>query len=81
MISSITAVFKNPIKLLPALILAGLWLIINILQGFGINILPVKALSFLTFAEAGMHGGIMGAIGGIIGKGMFVGARSETLVW
>ena len=74
LISSVTALFKNPIKLLPPLILAVLWLIINILQGCGINILPVKAFSFLTFAEAGMHGGIMGAIGGIIGKGMFAGA-------
>ena len=74
LISSATAIFKNPIKLLPALILAGLWLIINILQGLGINILPVNVLSFLTFAYAGMNGGIIGAIGGIIGKGMFAGA-------
>jgi predicted amidophosphoribosyltransferase len=74
LISSLTAFFKDPIKLIPLIILAVLWLTINILQACGVNFLPINVFSFLSFAEAGMHGGILGALGGIIGKGMFAGA-------
>ena len=74
LISSLTAFFKDPIKLIPLIILAVLWLTINILQACGVNFLPINVFSFLSFAEAGMHGGILGALGGIIGKGIFAGA-------
>ncbi len=74
LISSFTSFFKDPIKLIPLIILAVLWLIINILQACGVNFLPINVFSFLSFAEAGMHGGILGALGGIIGKGIFAGA-------
>ena len=74
LISSLTAFFKDPIKLIPLIILAVLWLTINILQACGVNFLPINVFSFLSFAEAGIHGGILGALGGIIGKGMFAGA-------
>ena len=69
--ATILSNFKNPIKLIPAIVLVVVWLTISILQASGINPLPVKILSFLTFAEAGLHGGFIGAIGGIIGKGLF----------
>lgn len=69
--ASIVDTCKKPVKLIPAIVLVVLWLTISILQASGINPLPVKILSFLTFAEAGLHGGIIGAVGGIIGKGLF----------
>ncbi len=72
--SSIAAAFKNPKHLIPAVIIAVIWLVLNILQSCGINPLPTQILSFLTFANGGMTGGVMGAIGGIIGKGLFAGA-------
>ncbi len=67
-------VIKNPIKLLPAIILVVIWLVINILQSAGVNNGAVKTISFLTFADAGTHGGFIGAVGGIMGKGLFAGA-------
>ena len=69
--TSIGAAFKNPKKLIPAFILAGVWLTLNILRAFGIEPLPLRMLSFLTFANAGTSGGIAGAVGGIVGKGVF----------
>ena len=72
--ASVKQVFKHPLRLLPAIILAVIWLVINILQACNVNSTPVRVISFLTFAEGGMHGGFIGAVGGIIGKGMFVGA-------
>ena len=69
--TSIGAAFKNPKKLIPAFILAGVWLTLNILRAFGIEPLPTRMLSFLTFANAGTSGGIAGAVGGIVGKGVF----------
>ena len=69
--ASIIDTCKKPIKLIPAIVLFVVWFIISFLQASGINPLPVKILSFLTFAEAGLHGGFIGAIGGIIGKGLF----------
>ena len=72
--SSLGSAFRDPKKLIPAFILAGLWLILNILKACGISPLPARIMSFLTFADAGMNGGIAGAIGGITGKGLFAGA-------
>ena len=72
--ASIADIFKKPIKLIPAIVLAVIWFVINILQACNVNSTPVRVISFLTFAEGGMHGGFIGAVGGIIGKGMFVGA-------
>ena len=77
--SSVTSFFKDPIKLIPVIILAVLWLTVNLLQAFGVNLMTVKVFSFLTFAEAGMHGGILGALGGIIGKGIFAGAAVSVI--
>lgn len=62
---------KNPRQLMPILVLALLWLILSLLPALGINPLPVKILSFLTFAQGGMYVGIWGAVGGIVGKAVF----------
>ncbi|MBQ3724094.1 MAG: zinc-ribbon domain-containing protein [Oscillospiraceae bacterium] len=72
--TSIGAAFKDPKRLIPAFVLALVWLILNILQACGINPRPIKILSFFTFANGGMSGGVIGTIGGILGKGIFAGA-------
>ena len=69
--TSIGAAFKDPKRLIPAFVLAVVWLVLNILQSCGINPVPTRNLSFLTFANGGMSGGFFGAVGGIVGKGVF----------
>jgi len=77
--SSLSSLFKNPKKLIPAIVLAVLWLAIGIIQAAGWNPVPVKIISFLTFAQAGMNGGFFGAVGGIIGKSVFAGAVASLV--
>ena len=72
--TSIGSSFKDPKRLIPAFVIAAVWLVLNILQACGINPVPTRILSFLTFANGGMSGGFFGAIGGVIGKGIFAGA-------
>lgn len=59
---------KNPKQMIPTVILGIFWLVLALLGSFGINPLPVRILSFLTFAQGGMFGGVFGAVGGILGK-------------
>jgi len=61
-------VLKNPKQILPTALLGLVWLVLALLGSFGINPLPVRILSFLTFAQGGMFGGVFGAVGGILGK-------------
>jgi hypothetical protein len=61
-------VLKNPKQMLPTVVLGLIWLVLALLGSFGINPLPVRILSFLTFAQGGMFGGVLGAVGGILGK-------------
>ena len=73
-ISSIAAAVKEPKKLIPVLVLAVIWLVLNILQAAGVESKFTDILSFVTFAKGGMSGGVAGAVGGILGKGLFAGA-------
>ena len=68
---AVTDFLKDPKQLIPLAALAVFWLILSLLAAQGINPLPVKFLSFLTFAQGGMYAGVWGAIGGIIGKAVF----------
>ncbi len=61
-------VLKNPKQMIPTVVLGIFWLVLALLASFGINPLPVRILSFLTFAQGGMFGGVLGAVGGILGK-------------
>ena len=61
-------VLKNPKQMLPTVVLGLVWLVLALLGSFGINPLPVRILSFLTFAQGGMFGGVLSAAGGILGK-------------
>lgn len=62
------AVLKNPKQMIPTVVLGLVWLVLALLGSYGINPLPVRILSFLTFAQGGMFGGVFGAVGGILGK-------------
>ena len=59
-------VLKNPNQMIPTRVL-GLsgWCLL--LGSFGINPLPVRILSFLTFAQGGMSA-VCSAVGGILGR-------------
>ena len=62
---------KDKKRLIPALILALIWFTLTLLPSLGINPMPVRWLSFLTFAGGGTSGGITGLVGGVVGKGVF----------
>lgn len=66
--------FKSGLHDRKLLITAGtmalVWLVLSILPAVGFNPPPVQSLSFLTFAQGGLTGGVPGFIGGLIGKGL-----------
>ena len=61
-------VLKHPKLLLPTVILAVVWIILGILKTRIQGNLPLNVLNFLTFAQGGLYGGVIGAVGGILGK-------------
>ncbi len=78
--TSMVSYFRNPRKMIPILVLAVVWLVLSVLPAMGINPLPVKILSFVTFAQGGMYGGFWGAAGGILGKAVFAWFFSALLI-
>lgn len=66
--SKFKEVLKHPKLLIPTVILVAVWIILGILQNHLGNLLPLKYLNFITYAQGGCYGGIIGAIGGILGK-------------
>lgn len=79
-ISQSMAVLKNPKQMLPTILLGLVWLVLGLLGSFGINPLPVRILSFLTFAQGGMFGGLFGAVGGILGKVLVAAFLNAAIV-
>ncbi len=65
---------KDKKALILAIGMAALWLVQLLLPHLGIDGLPAKLLSGLTFAGGGADGGILGGIGGLFGKGFFEAA-------
>ena len=62
-------IFKNPKKLLPTIVIGIVWIVIGILSSIMKPFpLPLKIVSFLSYAEGGLFGGVLGAMGGIAGK-------------
>lgn len=62
-------VFKNPLKLLPTVVIGFVWLVIGILSSLWQPFpWPMQIASFLSYAEGGLFGGVFGAVGGIVGK-------------
>ena len=73
-------VLKNPKQMLPTVVLGLVWLVLALMGSFGINPLPVRILSFFTFAQGGMFGGVLGAAGGILGKVVVATFLNATVV-
>lgn len=65
------AAVRDKRRWIPAALLAFVWLMLMLLPALGLNPLPLRFLSFLTFARGGMSGGLVGLIGGVAGKGVF----------
>lgn len=71
---------KNPKQMIPTVVLGVFWLVLALLGSFGINPMPVRILSFLTFAQGGMFGGVLGAVGGILGKVVVVAFLNAAII-
>lgn len=65
------AALKSPGKLMPGFLLGLVWLIVSTLPALGITLPGQDIASWLTFAQGGMQGGTPGAVGGVLGKGVF----------
>lgn len=61
-------IFRHPLQLLPTLVLGAVWLVIGWMSSTMQLPLWAKVVSFLTFSEGGLFGGVLGAMGGIVGK-------------
>lgn len=72
--TSFSKIGKNPVQLIPAIVLAVLWFLATLLPACGVNPGVIKVLGFLSFAQAGMSSNIVKIIGGVIGKGMYATA-------
>jgi len=73
-------VSKNKKQLIPVLILAITWAVLTFLPAIGINPLPVKILSYLTFARGGLDGNVLNKIGGVLVKGLFAYLLSSSII-
>ena len=63
------AIMKNPKQLLPTIVLGVIWLVLGFIGTYFQTLpLPLWILSFLAFAQGGLYGGILSAVGGIVGK-------------
>lgn len=71
---------KNPKQMIPTIVLGVFWLVLALLGSYGINPLPVRILSFITFAQGGMFGDVLGAVGGILGKLLVVAFLNAAII-
>lgn len=71
---------KNPKQMIPTVVLGAFWLVLALLGSYGINPLPVRIISFITFAQGGMFGNVLGAIGGILGKLLVVAFLNAAVI-
>lgn len=60
--------FRRTVYLIPVFVIAVAWIVISLLKSIGIESGFLKILSYFTYADAGMNGGFLGLIGGIVGK-------------
>lgn len=68
----ILSAFKKPSALIGMGVMAVLWFVLGSLRNA--DVLPVKLLSWLSFAEGGLDRSVPGALGGILGKGTVAAA-------
>ncbi len=67
-LGGIIGIFKSPKTIIMAVVMAALWTFLGINRGSDST--PLKALSWLTFADGGFDRGAFGVLGGIAGKGV-----------
>lgn len=79
-LGGIGALFKNPKLLLPTIIISIMWLALSYLKLYMPASRPVFALSLILFAQGGMYAGLLGAVGGIIGKAFFAWFVTNALM-
>ena len=68
------AALKSPGKLMPGVVLGLIWLVVSTLPALGITLPGQDMANWLTFAQGGLQGGAPGAVGGVLGKGVFAAA-------
>ena len=61
-------IVKHPLKLLPTIVLGAIWIVLGWFTSKIKLSLPLEVVSFLTFTQGGLFGGVIGAVGGILGK-------------
>lgn len=59
--------------------MVALWLITYLLRAFGVNGIPTKMLSFLTFAGSSSFSNPLALLGGLVGKGIFAAAVTSVI--
>ena len=67
---------KTGRQLLISAVLAVVWVVLGIVQTRVSENMPMRVLNFLTFAQGGLYGGILGAVGGFLGKVVFAACIS-----
>jgi hypothetical protein len=80
MLGGFGAAFRDKKQLIPALVLGVLWVLLIFLPIVGIDSTPVKFLSWLTFAQGGLNGGLISQIGGILGKGLLAALFTSLII-
>lgn len=76
----IGGMFKNPKALLAALLSALVWVLALVLPRVGADVLPVRALSAITFATGGLEGGVIHRFFGYFGKGMIAASVTSLFM-
>ncbi len=67
-LAGIPGIFTSPVTLISTIVLAGLWIWLGMKRGSDSTI--IKILSWITFSEGGFNRNEIGALGGIVGKGV-----------
>ena len=76
-LGGIKGVFQKPSALIGTVLTAALWFVLARLRGSDSGL--VKALSWLTFSEGGFDRSALGAVGGVLGKGVGKGTARHSL--
>ena len=70
-LAGIGTLFKHPKLLLPMVVMSLSWVALSYLKLLMPDSGAVFLLSVLTFAQGGMYAGMVGAVGGVVGKMLF----------
>lgn len=72
LLRNMKSLIRDKKKRKPAIIITLIWTIIMIFNNlFDSNTIPFNIINFLTFSNGGTSGGLIGVVGGNIGKGVF----------